>query len=74
MFEKKIAQTNLVIKLNQFSGQIWKIEGTKLVNKAGMFFSNDDWNLIPVSQGKNLNIIKNFNLVIMIKLYKIVLH
>ena len=55
---KKIAQTNQVIKLNQFSGQMWKMEGTQLVNKAGMFNSNDTWNLIPLIQekSKSLNI------------------
>ena len=56
--DEKIAQTNQVIKPNQFSGQLWKMEGTQLVNKAGMFYSNDTWNLIPLIQekSKSLNI------------------
>ena len=50
---KKIALTNLVFKLNQFSGQMWKMEGTngsKLMNRAGMFDSNDTWILIRLHQ------------------------
>ena len=29
------------------------MEGTQLVNKAGMFNSNDTWNLIPLMQEKS---------------------
>ena len=38
---------------NQFSGQIWKMEGTNLINKAGTFNSDDAWNLIPLIQEKS---------------------
>jgi predicted secreted protein len=41
--------THMIIKLNQFSGQSWKMEGTngsKLINRAGFFDSNDSWVLI----------------------------
>ena len=46
----------MIIKLNPFSGQRWKMEDTKLVNKAGMFISDDAWNLIPLNQGINFEL------------------
>ena len=43
----------MIIKLNQFSAQMWKMEGTngsKLMNRAGMFDSDATWILIPLHQ------------------------
>ena len=32
------------------------MEDTNLVNKAGMFISDDAWNLIPLNQGINFEL------------------
>ena len=43
----------MINKLDQFSAQMWKMEGTngsKLMNRAGMFHSDDTWILIPLHQ------------------------
>ena len=43
----------MINKLDQFSAQMWKMEGTngsKLMNRAGMFDSDDTWILIPLHQ------------------------
>ena len=43
----------MIIKLDQFSAQMWKMEGTngsKLMNRAGMFDSDATWILTPLHQ------------------------
>ena len=43
----------MINKLNQFSGQMWKMEGTngtKLMNRAGIFDSDDNWIFVPLHQ------------------------
>ena len=32
---------------------MWKMEGTNLINKAGMFDSDDAWSFIPLIQEKS---------------------